>query len=79
MSLTNGAYYNLSLTSKQRFYINTISNYSTYKSSLVVNKTYLSPGLYPLTFTLASSNNIWQYTANITQCIKFFFNIYLQN
>ena len=55
-----------------RLAINTISNYSTYKSSLVVNKTYLSPGLYPLTFTLASSNNIWQYTANITQCIKFF-------
>ncbi len=69
MYLLNNAYYNLSLTSKQRFYINYTSNFSTYQSSFVVNHTYLNPGLYPLTFTLASTNSIWQYTALITQCI----------
>ena len=72
MYLQNNAYYNLSFTSRQRFYMNYTSNYSTYQSSFVVNHTYSNTGLYPLTFTLASTNNVWQYTANITQCIYFF-------
>ena len=73
MSLINNAYYNLSLTSKYRLYLTALSNYSTYQSSFTISHTYPTSGLYNLTFTFASSNDIYQYVANITQCISIYF------
>ena len=68
MAFINNAYYNLSLTSNWRFYLKSISNYSTYQSLLVLNHQYANPGLYNITFTFNSSNDVFQYLANITQC-----------
>lgn len=52
--------------SNWRLYLNAITNYTSYQSQFNLLHTYSSLGIYTLTITYASSNDIFQIPVNIT-------------
>ena len=49
-----------------RFYLTTLNNFTSYKTTFNIQHAYASPGLYSLSITFASSNQIFQQIVNIT-------------
>ena len=67
MILTNGVFYNISLTSTYRFFLTAITNFSSYKTSFSLTHSYSNPGVYLISLTFISSNIIFPISVFITQ------------
>ena len=48
--------------------MNALVNMSVYQSVFSVNHGYLNVGLYNLQISFASSNEVYQYLINVTEC-----------
>lgn len=68
LALINGAYLKLNDFSNWRLYMNALVNMSVYQSVFSVNHGYLNVGLYNLQISFASSNEVYQYLINVTEC-----------
>lgn len=51
-----------------RFYLNPITNYTTYQTIFNLIHSYSNIGIYTLTLNFTSSNLLYQQTVNITDC-----------
>ena len=51
-----------------RFYLTSITSFNSYFTSFNINHKYTNAGLYNLTISFLSSNQIFQQTVNITDC-----------
>ena len=57
--------------SNWRFYISTISSFTSYFNSFNINHKYSTTGIYPITLTFLSSNQVFTQVVNITDCKLF--------
>ena len=57
-----------SLNTNWRFYLNVLTNFTSYTTTFNLVKTYKSIGLYNLIITFNSSNQTFQQTINVTDC-----------
>ena len=51
-----------------RFYLTTINTFTSYFTSFNLNHVYSNTGLYQITITFSSSNQIFQQIVNVTDC-----------
>ena len=58
----------LSLDSNWRFYLNALTNFSSYQTIFSISHAYNSIGIYNIILTFSSSNVVFQQTVNITDC-----------
>lgn len=61
-----------------RFYLNPITNYTTYQTIFNIIHSYSNIGIYTLTLNFTSSNQLYQQIVNITDC-NFYFKITFYN
>lgn len=62
----------ISPTSNIRFYLEPITNYTTYETSVSLYHTYPDVGLYSLKFSFSESTKVYQEIVNITDCKSLF-------
>jgi hypothetical protein len=67
-SSTSNLWTKLNSSSNYRLYLNTIDNLNSYQSTINITYTYANAGIYTITFTFPSSNQIFQQIVNITDC-----------
>ena len=58
----------LNSSSNWRFYLTTITNFTSYQSSLNIQHSYNYIGLYNLSILFTSSNQLYNMLVNITDC-----------
>lgn len=63
----------LNTANNWRFYLNPLTNISNYQTTFSLTKAYKSIGVYNLVITFNSSNQTFQQTVNITDCMIFLF------
>ena len=63
----------LSEFSNWRFYLNALTNFSSYESKLNVIHSYSNIGVYTLNITFPSSNKTFTQIVNVTDCKSYFF------
>lgn len=59
-----------------RFYLNAITNFTSYETNFRIVRPYKSIGLYNLSINFLSSNQSFTQTVNITDC-NYLFNLYI--
>ena len=67
----------LSESANWRFYLNAITNFTSYQTTFNIQHSYLNIGLYSLKITFPSGNQLFEQVVNITDCkfkicIKYF-------
>ena len=67
-SSTSSLWTKLNTSSNYRLYLDTIDNFNSYQSTINITYTYANAGIYTITLTFPSSNQIFQQTVNITDC-----------
>jgi hypothetical protein len=56
----------LNAVTNQRFYLTTLNNFSSYLNTLSISHSYSTIGLYNITLTFNSSNQVFIQTVNVT-------------
>lgn len=56
----------LNAVTNQRFYLTTLNNFSSYLNTLSITHSYSTIGLYNITLTFNSSNQVFIQTVNVT-------------
>ena len=56
----------LNAVTNQRFYLTTLNNFSSYLNTLNITHSYSTIGLYNITLTFNSSNQVFIQTVNVT-------------